>query len=68
MGLMLVELSLFDIIKTMLLPHLDIDALVRLDPDDQLVPDSLLVEDIPRHITVLNPHLHGDVGQLLNRG
>ena len=37
--------------------HLAVDTLVRLYPDHQFIPDTLALEDVPRDILVLDPHL-----------
>ena len=41
--------------------YLHINTLIRLHSDHQLIPDCASIEDITRHIFVLNPHLKNHV-------
>ena len=39
------------------IPYLDIDTLIRLHSNNQLIPHSATIENIPGNILVLDPHL-----------
>ena len=51
-------ISIFKIdLKNKWPPHLAVDSLPGLHPNNQFIPLAVSVEDIPRHITVLYAHL-----------